>query len=277
MSGVTPGSAVPRVHALAMTIQGRRRAANVRSPLSLPDTACTAKCRQNAGREATASRRTERRHAGWGTPSSIRRITFRRRQPRSRGARCIVVGWEKRDDMSASWAAVTTIASVAVVGLLTGCGSHSCTDEYVACERTGIIVQTPSNTWATGTYSLTLTLDGAVSQCTIVVPDPPSAGGMAGTCPIGASYAVSLDPVESCPPVVCSDSACEGMTCTPIPGQFQMTIAIQGLPTQVGLDLAMDGKALASKTLTPVSETTEPNGPGCGTCTNARGTVMIAG
>jgi hypothetical protein len=67
------------------------------------------------------------------------------------------------------------------------------------------------------------------------------------------------------------------MSATPIPGHFQMTVVIQGLPTEVGLNLSLDGNAVTSETIAPKASTDEPNGAGCGTCTSASATVSVAG
>ena len=56
-----------------------------------------------------------------------------------------------------------------------------------------------------------------------------------------------------------------------------MVLVIQGLPTQVGLNLSLDGKAVMNETIAPRSITTEPNGAGCGTCTHGSATVSVAG
>jgi hypothetical protein len=46
---------------------------------------------------------------------------------------------------------------------------------------------------------------------------------------------------------------------------------------QVGLDLALNGNSLKKEMTAPTAKTTEPNGAGCGTCTNASATVAISG
>jgi hypothetical protein len=47
--------------------------------------------------------------------------------------------------------------------------------------------------------------------------------------------------------------------------------------SQVGLDLSVDGISVTSVTIAPKATTTEPNGPGCGTCTNASETISVVG
>ena len=171
-----------------------------------------------------------------------------------------------------SWFVAIVILYAVAAGSFVGCASHSCTDVGYTCEQTQITLLAPNDAWAAGTYTLTLTVDDSPVQCTISVPTSPPSSGVAGSCPIGA---LELNAVDSCPPVVCDGAACEGMSCTPIAGQFQMTVTIQGLPTQVGLALSVNGMPLTSETVAPMSTTTEVNGQGCGTCTNASATVSI--
>jgi hypothetical protein len=55
-----------------------------------------------------------------------------------------------------------------------------------------------------------------------------------------------------------------------------MTLVIKDMPTEVGVNLALDGNAVISETIAPKATTTEPNGVGCGTCTNASATISVA-
>jgi hypothetical protein len=161
-----------------------------------------------------------------------------------------------------------------------GCSAlagHSCTDVFFFCDQTTVTLQSPNDAWTAGTYSLAVTMDGTSAQCTVQMPDPPPTGGVQGNCGSSTNLTLALTTVDSVPPVVCSGGACEGMSATPIPGHFQMTVGIQGLPTEVGLALSLDGTTLMSESIAPKSTTTEPNGEGCGTCTNASATVSVEG
>jgi hypothetical protein len=159
-----------------------------------------------------------------------------------------------------------------------GCGdSHSCSAVYYVCDQTDVTLQSPSEAWTAGTYALALTVNSTSGQCTIVVPDSPPVSGVQGTCGSGSNITLALVPVDSCPPVVCDSTACKGMSCTPIPGHFQMTLVVQGVPPHMGLNLSLNGKQLMSETIAPKSTTTEPNGAGCGTCTLGSATVSVEG
>jgi hypothetical protein len=54
-----------------------------------------------------------------------------------------------------------------------------------------------------------------------------------------------------------------------------MTLVIQGLPAEVGLDLSVNGNDVMNETIAPNVTTTEPNGAGCGTCSNATASLSI--
>ena len=56
-----------------------------------------------------------------------------------------------------------------------------------------------------------------------------------------------------------------------------MNLGIAGMPAQVGVDLTVDGTELINETIAPTQTTTQPNGVGCGTCTNASATLSVAG
>jgi hypothetical protein len=166
--------------------------------------------------------------------------------------------------------------------------SHTCGQVAYSCEQTLITLQSPNDAWTAGTYTLAMTMDGTPAQCSIQIPDPPPAGGVQGSCAVGSNVTLGLVAVESCPPVVCANGACEGTSCTPVAGRFQMVLAtgtsfgLEGdaqphVVEQLALDLSLDGNELMNETIAPTSTTTEPNGAGCGTCTNASATVSIAG
>jgi hypothetical protein len=177
--------------------------------------------------------------------------------------------------------AVTSASCINLAG-------QSCTLTAPVCEQTTIILQAPSDAWTAGMYTLALTIDGTPAQCTLQIPDPPPVGAVQGSCGL-STVTFSLTTVDSCPPVVCSNGACEGMSCTPIPGRFQTTLKIgtgfgstvsdaqPHVVGQLGLNLSLDGNNLLNETIAPKQTTTEPNGAGCGTCTNASATLSIAG
>jgi hypothetical protein len=184
------------------------------------------------------------------------------------------------------------IAAMAVSVAVASCGNRgsaptsftgsteegqSCSEVGYSCNRTGITLQSPNDAWASGTYTLVLNIGGTPAQCSLPIPDPPPTNGVQGTCGQSSDISLSLVPLESCPPVVCEAGVCHGTSCTPIPGRFQIVLGINGTPAQLGLDLSLEGNELMKETIAPTQTTTEPNGAGCGTCTNASATLSIAG
>jgi hypothetical protein len=176
--------------------------------------------------------------------------------------------------MNASF--IPALAAMVVIAVASsGCSSHSCTAMGFVCGTTSLTLNSPNDAWAAGTYTLALTMDGAPGQCTLTVPASAPPSPIPASCPLGAPYDARLVPIESCPPVVCNGGACGGMSCTPIVGRFQLTVTLQGLPAQVTVGLSRDGNSLTSEIISPASTTSEPNGAGCGTCTNASATVSV--
>ena len=155
--------------------------------------------------------------------------------------------------------------------------SHSCGLVAYVCDQTTITLQSPNDAWTAGTYGLAVTMDGTSAQCSVQMPDPPAAGGVQGNCGSNTNLTLALTTVDTAHPIVCNGGACQGMSATPIPGHFQLTLGIRSLPTEVGLNLSLNGNAVMSETIVPKTTTDEPNGEGCGTCTNASATVSVAG
>ena len=158
--------------------------------------------------------------------------------------------------------------------------SHACSDGFFDCGNTSVTLQSPNDVWAAGEYTLALNIDGTAGECTLSTLSISGAAltnSVSGTCTAGADYALALTVADSCPPVMCNGNACGGMSCTPVPGHFQMTLTINAIPAQVALTLTTAGQTLVDQTIMPQAVTTEPNGEGCGTCTNASVTVPVSG
>jgi hypothetical protein len=169
--------------------------------------------------------------------------------------------------------------ALACVAATAGCvGTHECGSPYYLCNRTNITVQSPNNAWALGSYTLAIDADGTATTCTLQMPTSAWLDGVPGDCGAQSPVTVRVMPITSCPPRVCyQNGTCVTMACTPIPGQFELSITITSLTSHVALNLSVGGKPLLVETLTPQAATTEPNGEGCGTCTNASATVSTMG
>jgi hypothetical protein len=183
----------------------------------------------------------------------------------------------KDDGAAMNWLLLPTLATVALVtGACSGCASHSCTAIGYFCGNTNLTLTSPSDAWAAGTYTLTLTTNGASEQCTIPVPGSAPPDAIDGSCPSDSGVDVKLVPILSCPPAFCDAGTCTSAACTPIAGHFQLVVTLQEIPSTVVVSVLRDGKALLSETVSPTSATTEPNGHGCGTCTNASATLSVS-
>jgi hypothetical protein len=102
---------------------------------------------------------------------------------------------------------------------------------------------------------------------------------------------LTLTPVCPQPPPVCTATTCSETVSSAncLPGQFtmQLTIGTPFGPFEAGvephvvgmlaLDLSVEGTELLHESVAPKATTTEPNGAGCGTCTNATATLPLAG
>ena len=169
--------------------------------------------------------------------------------------------------------------------------SFACTELYARCDTTSVTIQAPNDAWVAGSYTLAMMVNGVPQQCTMNLPNPPAA--TQGTCSasgLGYVWATTLSLAGVCPspPIVCNDAgACGGLARADcIAGHFTMQLVIGDqlgadaqppFAEQVSLDLSVDGTTLLNETISPMATTTEPNGTGCGTCTNASDTLMLSG
>ena len=175
------------------------------------------------------------------------------------------------------------LAPAAIAAVSASCSSHGCTAIGTICDRTVLTLQTPDDTWAAGDYTLSLDVDGVAKQCTLHIPDPPVDGVTSGTC---TSSDASLRLLQICPEpkVVCNASACMGSSDSEdcLSGLYTMQVDLSPsfgpvvqprLASEVAVDLSVDGRSILSARVSPQATTTEPNGAGCGTCTNGSATI----
>jgi hypothetical protein len=169
----------------------------------------------------------------------------------------------------------TTIVTLLILAgclsasMTTGCTGHSCGDVGYTCGQTQVALRSKSDAWTAGTYALTADeMGGGSATCTIAVPASIPTNGVLGTC-TPPSDRLELAPLLSCPPVSCNGVACGGISCTPIAGHFQMLLSLGTVVSSATVDLVANGTTLVGATVRPAATTTEPNGSGCGECTNA--------
>jgi hypothetical protein len=193
--------------------------------------------------------------------------------------------WFDRMQRVVRWGLVGLTASTLAAA---GCAaSHECADVATLCEATTLTLQSPANAWAAGTYALALTIDGRAAQCTLAFSDAPTFTSFQGTCS-ASDVAWAMSPICPADPTVCQGNVCTGgaSSANCLPGQFVMTVSLSpsigldaaaNLPAAIAVKLSVDGTSLIDETAAPKSTTTEPNGQGCGTCTNGSATLSVAG
>jgi hypothetical protein len=154
--------------------------------------------------------------------------------------------------------------------------SHSCT--LVGCGNAATItLRTANGAWTAGTYTIELSVDGTPGTCTLSIPDPPASAQ--GTCSSARNvfglFPLSLFQESKC--VTVTQGSATGESCTPIPGQFHLSLELSGTPVQVGLTVSRDGSQLASQTVAMQYQTVRPNGPDCEpTCHQALADLSLA-
>jgi hypothetical protein len=175
----------------------------------------------------------------------------------------------------------------AVGGACLDLSGHSCEAVAYACDVTTVTFRSPGNFWTTGTYALALVVDGETRQCTIAVPDPPTSAQ--GSC---SATGTTLTLVQICPQPapVCNSTACSETVSSAdcVAGQFTMVLTIGtpfgpfeagAQPHVVGmlaLALSLGPTQLINETIAAMATTTQPNGEGCGTCTNASANLSLS-
>ncbi|HEY6458531.1 MAG TPA: hypothetical protein VIY73_00220, partial [Polyangiaceae bacterium] len=174
---------------------------------------------------------------------------------------------------------VRRLLPVAVVACLVpaanGCASHECADVGMVCGQTEITLVAKDDAWAPGAYTVNFSGPAAASTCNLTVPSPVPSNGVSGTCALSDGAVLTLAPVMSCPAPTCNDEACGGASCSPVPGHFQLSLSLQAMASSIDVQVLLGASSIASVSVTPVAATTEPNGPGCGDCTNASATVSV--
>lgn len=141
---------------------------------------------------------------------------------------------------------------------LSGCESKSCTN--MACfDGMNLTVRTMSGDFPPGNHTITIDADGNTLSCSFEYP--PATSSI--QCTSGLS--VTILPMESC--VEEKRREATTYTCTPIPNQYQERIFVNGTPKWISMVQSVDGVSILERVVTPTYITTEPNGNGCGKCT----------
>jgi hypothetical protein len=127
-------------------------------------------------------------------------------------------------------------------------GNRQCT--AVGCGSSFQLAFDRPATWAAGTYVVEVTADGAKSTCEITMPlacdRGPRCTGTGGWAPVLSGCALA-------------------------PAQHALTAIVfdKATPATIEVRVLQQTRQLGAGKYTPAYKTSEPNGPGCGTCRTA--------
>jgi len=138
-----------------------------------------------------------------------------------------------------------------------GCSSKACT--LIGCGPAfEVRFQLAGGNWSAGTYNVTVTADGTAASCDVTLP--------LGSCQTSSVLCTGVHDWEF------SYGGCA------LPPEQHAIYGItfwRATPTNVEVVFSRDGQQLAEGTFTPIYESSEPNGPGCGdTCYGAPAVTM---
>jgi ribosomal protein L32 len=171
-------------------------------------------------------------------------------------------------DMRLSFALLVAAATV----VCSACGSSTethCSDP--SCGWTSLTFQTPGNTWASGTYALTLTstsevpvIDRPLSATCTIQAAAQATSAIAGTCDSLTPVSVSFLPIYG---------PCASAPCGPLPGQFALVATLDGMPDHLDVALTTNGATTRMDIAPPVSRGMS----NCGVCANAAASIRLTG
>ena len=123
------------------------------------------------------------------------------------------------------------------------------------------------------------TWTGRTRPARLETPPSPPSDNIAGDCGLQSSITMALVPAGDVPAAGLRTRgrdprpSARRRRARPSPGATSSRSPCRACRSTVTMNLTRDGKSLLSDTLTPQAKTTEPNGVGCGTCTNASATA----
>jgi hypothetical protein len=138
---------------------------------------------------------------------------------------------------------------------------HACTD--IGCiDQFHVRVANPDGSFPAGTHVLEVTTaDGVQRSCTFALPPQTVDGGaiLSPLCPTGLQ--VFNDPLQTC--TTSSSSTSMSQSCAPIAGTVQERITVDGTSATLRLRQTVDGVVVFDRTVMPIYDVSQPNGPGC--------------
>ena len=176
--------------------------------------------------------------------------------------------------------ALRRIALLAValplVGAVGACSGHTgCTDEGSLCGATTITALPPDGGWVGGSYGASVSWGTNTATCTIQMPASPPTGSIVGSCTPETSVTSEFRVDTPCRDAGCVGEACAVHCSSSDAAATQLIIVINTMPSRVDVALTRDGGSILTEVVMPQSTTTEPNGSGCGTCTNSAASIVL--
>jgi hypothetical protein len=150
-----------------------------------------------------------------------------------------------------------SLALLVLPALLLGCDAgKEC--EPIACQSGVWAVAEPSGAWKEGDYELEVTHDGETDKCTFSLPYAIPTANVTVYLDCGESLRVSL----------AADSSCTECT---IDDPFQLGVFVDGLPTDLSIQLTHADAIVLTDTRTVEYEDVFPRGEECGGgCTQSK-------
>jgi hypothetical protein len=158
---------------------------------------------------------------------------------------------------------LVTLATAFGMSLLAGsCNEYfSCTD--IGCQDSfNVTVKPLAGTFPEGEHEVTITAEGSAPRtCTFRFPLTGSAEF--ATCTGQGFTNLTVAPLQMCETVTSGNAVSQ--SCKPIPGKFQQTLSVPGLPARVRITQRVVGGAMyLDREATPTYENVYPNGRRCG-------------
>lgn len=127
---------------------------------------------------------------------------------------------------------------------------------------------TPGGDWSPGSYELTVTADGQASTCTFSLAGPLVDNGPVEGWTCSGALTASLR----------NELSCQGPSCSPVAGRFQLDVALDATPQQASVKLHHEGQLVTEQSVSPTYVESSPNGPGCApVCQNATASLAVSG
>jgi hypothetical protein len=157
--------------------------------------------------------------------------------------------------------------SFVVIAACSGDETHACTD--VGCaDGASFTLRPPLSHWYDGAYSLEVTFDSTVHDCSFSVPDDLPEGGSWQPLTCTPALSVFLTPEVDCQEQHDGNNASQ--VCTPVPEKYFVQGSTGGTPATLHVRMLRDEAVVADETEPLSYSATQPNGPECGpTCHQA--------